>query len=113
MDIPPGSPVKAAQSIGPCPSYCGLSRHTTVSTLSGACPSVPAAWLPAAALCDSYGKYSLSETDVQRSANDANGAWAGIATDGSERPMWVEERTRSRGRGSAAIGAFSQSFFTL
>ena len=24
--------------------------------------------------CDSYGKYSLSETDAQRSANDANGA---------------------------------------
>jgi hypothetical protein len=42
----------------------------TTSTPSG---GVPAAWLRAAAL-RSYGKYSLSETDVQQSANDANGA---------------------------------------
>src|SRR5205823_6558830 len=51
----------------------GLSRHTTASTPSGACPGLPAAWLRAAAL-RSLGKYSLSETDVLRSVNDANGA---------------------------------------
>src|SRR5438270_11892124 len=52
MGIPPGVPVKAAKSIGPCPSYCradcpGKQRpeHPPV-----ACPGVPAAWLPAAAL---------------------------------------------------------------
>ena len=30
------------------------------------------------------GKYSLSETDVQRSANDANGAWAAGPINGPE-----------------------------
>src|SRR5208337_3973936 len=72
MGIPPGVPVKAAKSIGPCPSYCRADCPGTQRPAHppGACPDVPAAWLPAAA----YGKYSLSETDVQGSANDANGA---------------------------------------
>src|SRR6266481_1760079 len=72
MGIPPGVPVKAAKSIGPCPSYCRADCPGTQRPAHppGACPGVPAAWLPAAA----YGKYSLSETDVQGSANDANGA---------------------------------------
>src|SRR5215469_6460868 len=75
MGIPPGVPVKAAQSIGPCPLYCRADCPGTQRPAHppGACPGVPAAWLPAAAL-RSYGKYSLSEMDVQRSANDANGA---------------------------------------
>jgi hypothetical protein len=35
------------------------------------------------------------------------GAWTGIAIDGSERPLWVDERTRSRGRGAQlTVGAF-------
>ena len=78
MGIPPGVPVKAAKSIGPCPWYCRADCPGTQQRAHppGACPRVPAAWLPAAA-CDSYGKYSLSETDVQRSANDANGGHEG------------------------------------
>src|SRR5437899_1941408 len=76
MGIPPGVPVKAAKSIGPCPSYCRADCPGTQRPAHppGACPGVPAAWLPAAEL-RSYGKYSLSETDVQRSANGANGAY--------------------------------------
>src|SRR5439155_4742728 len=75
MGIPPGVPVTAAKVERTLPLVLsrGLSRHTTASTPSGACPGVPAAWLRAAAL-RSLGKYSLSETDVLRSANDANGA---------------------------------------
>jgi integrase len=40
MGIPPGVPVKAAKSIGPCPSVLsrGLSKHTTASTPSGGMP---------------------------------------------------------------------------
>src|SRR6266700_2740937 len=74
MGIPPGVPVKAAKSIGPCPSYCRADCPGTQRPAHppGACPGVPAAWLRAAAL-RSYGKYSLSETDVLRSTNDANG----------------------------------------
>src|SRR6516225_10044563 len=65
MDIPPGVAVKAAQSILPLVLSRGLSRHTTASTPSGACPGVPAAW-SRRPHCDSYGKYSLSETDYLR-----------------------------------------------
>ena len=39
-------------------------------------PGRAGAVAPRAALCYSYGKYSLSETDAHRSANDANEAWA-------------------------------------
>ena len=35
------------------------------------------------------GKYSLSETDVQRSANDANGAWAAGPINGPEEPAFA------------------------
>jgi hypothetical protein len=49
-----------------------IQAHNGQHTLGGM-PGVPAAWLRAAAL-RSLGKYSLSETDVLRSANDANGA---------------------------------------
>src|SRR5216683_1694077 len=67
MGVPPGVPVTAAKVHRTLPLVLsrGLSRHTTASTPSGACPGVPAAWLRAAAL-RSYGKYSLSETDVLR-----------------------------------------------
>src|SRR5215831_8523761 len=52
MGIPAGIPVKAAQSIGPCPSYCRADCPGTKRPAHppGACPGVPAAWLPAAAL---------------------------------------------------------------
>src|ERR1700736_2166280 len=52
MGIPPGVPVKAARSIGPCPSYCRADCPGTQRPAHppGACPGVPAAWLPAAAL---------------------------------------------------------------
>src|SRR4029077_12416046 len=52
MGIPPGVPVKAAKSIGPCPSYCRADCPGTQRPAHppGACPGVPAAWLPAAAL---------------------------------------------------------------
>src|SRR5438093_1087205 len=72
MGIPPGVPVTAAKVPRTLPLVLsrGSSRHTTASTPSGACPGVPAAWLRAAAL-RSLGKYSLSETDVLLSANDA------------------------------------------
>ena len=62
---------------------------------------MPAAWLPAAA----YGKYSLSETDVQGSANDANGAWAVAAVCRSERPLRVG---LSRWLGSSAVDGFDE-----
>src|ERR1700738_1839557 len=52
MVIPPGVPVKAAKSIGPCPSYCRADCPSTQRPAHppGACPGLPAAWLPAAAL---------------------------------------------------------------
>src|SRR6266446_2602124 len=52
MGIPPGVPLKAAKSIGPCPSYCRADCPGTQRPAHppGACPSVPAAWLQAAAL---------------------------------------------------------------
>jgi hypothetical protein len=52
MGIPPGVPVKAAKSIGPCPSYCRADCPSTQRPAHppGACPGVPAAWLLAAAL---------------------------------------------------------------
>src|SRR5438445_6283291 len=102
MGIPPGVPVTATKVHRTLPLVLsrGLSRHTTASTPSGACPGVPAAWLRAAAL-RSLGKYSLSETDVLRSANDANGAdpadkrrirkWRGSADSG----LWSDQ---GRGR---------------
>src|SRR5215471_18155611 len=67
MSIPPGVPVKTAQSIGPCPSYCRADCPGTQRPAHppGACPGVPTEWLPAAVL-RSYGKYSLSETDYPR-----------------------------------------------
>src|SRR5947208_3294239 len=82
MGIPPGVPVTAAKVHRTLPLVLsrGLSRHTTPSTPSGACPGVPAAWLRAAAL-RSLGKYSLSETDVLLSANDANGAQPTVVGD--------------------------------
>src|ERR1700730_16820211 len=51
MGIPPGVPVKAAKSIGPYPSYCRADCPGTQRPAHppGACPGVPAAWLPAAA----------------------------------------------------------------
>src|SRR5215469_8562536 len=67
MGIPPGVPVKAAQSIGPCPSYC---RADCPGTQRPAHP--PGACLAGRRRgsrrphCDSYGKYSLSETDYLR-----------------------------------------------
>ena len=98
MGIPPGVPVTAAKSVGPCPSYCRADCPGTQRPAHppGACPVVPAAWLPAAAL-RSYGKYSLSETDVQGSANDANGA----------KPARVlqEERARPAGFSSSCSQA--------
>src|SRR5712671_1160438 len=103
LGIPPGVPVKAAKSIGPCPSYCRADCPGTQRPAHppGACPGVPAAWLPAAA----YGKYSLSETDVQGSANDANGAWAVAAVCRSERPLRVG---LSRWLGSSAVDGFDE-----
>src|ERR1700757_1884665 len=67
MGIPPGVPVKAAKFIGPCPSYCRADCPGTQrpAHIPGACPGVPAAWLPAAAL-RSYGMSYLSETDYPR-----------------------------------------------
>src|SRR6516162_3461159 len=52
MGIPPGVAVKAAQSIRPCPSYCRADCPGTQRPAHppGACPGVPAAWLPTAAL---------------------------------------------------------------
>src|ERR1700730_11150351 len=52
MGIPPGVPVKAAKSIGPYPSYCRADCPGTQRPAHppGACPGVPTAWLPAAAL---------------------------------------------------------------
>src|SRR4029453_17185636 len=52
MGIPPGVPVKAAKSIGPCPSYYRADCPGTQRPAQrpGACPGVPVAWLPAAAL---------------------------------------------------------------
>src|SRR6266700_7459521 len=49
MGIPPGVPVKAAKSIGPCPSYCRADCPGTQRPAHPpeACPGVPAAWLPA------------------------------------------------------------------
>src|SRR4051812_11643869 len=51
MGIPPGVPVKAAKSIGPCP-YCRADcpGRQRPAHPPGASPGVPAAWLPAAAL---------------------------------------------------------------
>src|SRR6266705_3496728 len=96
MGIPPGVPVTAAKVHGALPLVLsrGLSRHTTASTPSGACPGVPAAWLRAAAL-RSLGKYSLSETDVLRSANDANGAMKGTPNCRVRAPAFGSTRRRS------------------
>src|SRR6266481_7415663 len=73
MGIPPAVPVKAAKSIGPCPRIVAriVQAHNGQHTLRGharACRRRGSR----RPHCDSYGKYSLSETDVQRSANDAN-----------------------------------------
>src|SRR6516165_5647832 len=60
MGIPPGLPVKAAKSIGLCPSYCRADCPGTLRPAqpSGACPRVPAA-RSRRPHCDSCGKYSL------------------------------------------------------
>src|SRR5689334_22229282 len=65
MGIPPEVPVKAAKSIGPCPSYCradcpGIQRP---SHLPGGMPERAGGAAPGGPHCDAYGKCSLSETE--------------------------------------------------
>jgi hypothetical protein len=61
--------VKAAKSIGPCPSYCRADCPGTQRPAypPGACPGVPATALRL------IRKVLLPDADVQRSANDAMG----------------------------------------
>src|SRR6202035_1118262 len=89
MGIPPGVPVKAAKSIGPCPSYCRADCPGTQRPAHppGAGPGVRRRGFPAAAL--RLIRKVLSETDVQRSANNANGARSAVPAAQAERRLWV------------------------
>src|SRR6266481_2109483 len=94
MGIPPAVPVKAAKSIGPCPRIVAriVQAHNGQHTLRGharACRRRGSR----RPHCDSYGKYFLSETDVQRSANDANGAGRAVLDAKTERPLQISKRT--------------------
>src|SRR6516162_3389375 len=71
----------------------GLSRHTTASTPSGCMPGRAGGMAPNGRTATHTGKYSLSETDVQRSANDANGAWAAAPSRARRVRSGIGERT--------------------
>src|SRR5258707_1382563 len=98
MGISPGVPSHGSESpqdLTPRIVARIIQAHNGQHTLGGM-PGVPAAWLRAAAL-RSLGKYSLAETDVLRSANDANGA--SPAEDGSR--SHEQHRAESRRSSSA------------